>query len=167
MDPTLVAGGNYIKEGRDSAKSLCLIFSPEGDEVGALAKSLILFQKHGVNLLHIESRSSLRFPGQYEFMVECAPCANLGAAIENLREGSSYFNIITRNHKDNREPLGRFLITRNHKDNKVESDSHVMEFRHNLGDPSTRRFLTRGFPRGSQNLTLGNNLKKASQGGPL
>nr|CAD7455609.1 unnamed protein product [Timema tahoe] len=103
LDPTLVAGGNYIKEGRDSAKSLCLIFSPEGDEVGALAKSLILFQKHGVNLLHIESRSSLRFPGQYEFMVECAPCANLGAAIENLREGSSYFNIITRNHKDNRE----------------------------------------------------------------
>nr|CAD7589164.1 unnamed protein product [Timema genevievae] len=66
------------------------------------SEQLPVLDKHGVNLLHIESRSSLRFPGQYEFMVECAPCANLGAAIENLREGSSYFNIITRNHKDNR-----------------------------------------------------------------
>lgn len=37
-------GGNYIKEGRDSAKSTCLIFSPkEEDEVGALGRYLQLF----------------------------------------------------------------------------------------------------------------------------
>lgn len=37
-------GGNYIKEGRDSAKSTCLIFSPkEEDSVGALARYLKLF----------------------------------------------------------------------------------------------------------------------------
>lgn len=37
-------GGNYIKEGRDSAKSTCLIFSPkEEDQVGALGKYLQLF----------------------------------------------------------------------------------------------------------------------------
>lgn len=37
-------GGNYIKEGRDSAKSTCLIFSPKEDEVGALARALKMFE---------------------------------------------------------------------------------------------------------------------------
>lgn len=37
-------GGNYIKEGRDSSRSTCLIFSPKNeDEVGALGKYLQLF----------------------------------------------------------------------------------------------------------------------------
>jgi phenylalanine-4-hydroxylase len=37
-------GGNYIKEGQDSAKSTCLIFSPKEEAVGALAQSLKLFE---------------------------------------------------------------------------------------------------------------------------
>lgn len=37
-------GGNYIKEGKDAAKSTCLIFSPRADEVGALARSLKMFE---------------------------------------------------------------------------------------------------------------------------
>lgn len=102
IDPVLMEGGNYIKEGRDSAKSTCLIFSPKEDEVGALARALKMFEKHKINLLHIESRSSARFPNQYEFMVECAPGGNLSAAIETLRQHCSYFSIISRNHKDNR-----------------------------------------------------------------
>lgn len=60
-----------------------------------------VLQKYGVNLIHIESRPSARFPNRYEFMIECAPSGELGIAIENLREHSSYFNIISRNHKDN------------------------------------------------------------------
>lgn len=40
-----MTGGNYIKEGIDSAKSTCLYFSlGEKDEVGALASSLELFK---------------------------------------------------------------------------------------------------------------------------
>lgn len=39
-----MTGGNYIKEGRDSAKSTCLIFSPKEDEVGALARALKMFE---------------------------------------------------------------------------------------------------------------------------
>ncbi|XP_034255855.1 protein henna isoform X2 [Thrips palmi] len=100
-DPTLMDGGNYIKEGKDAAKSTCLIFSPKADEVGALARSLKMFEEHGVNLLHIESRSSLRVPNQYEFMLECAPGGDLGSAIENLRQQAAYFSIISRNYKDN------------------------------------------------------------------
>lgn len=102
LDPTLIHGGNYIKEGRDSAKSTCMIFSPiEDDSVGALTKYLALFAKNGVNLLHIESRSSLRRADVYEFMVECAPGGNLNAVVDTLRKQSSYFSIISRNHKDN------------------------------------------------------------------
>ncbi|RZF45846.1 hypothetical protein LSTR_LSTR016746, partial [Laodelphax striatellus] len=55
-----------------------------------------------VNLKHIESRSSARLKGRYEFMVECAPGGNLGNAIEKLKASSSYFNIISRNHENNR-----------------------------------------------------------------
>ena len=39
-----MSGGNYIREGRDSSKCICIIFSPkEEDEVGALGKYLQLF----------------------------------------------------------------------------------------------------------------------------
>lgn len=44
LQPTLVSGGNYIKEGVDSAKSTCLFFSPGEDECGALARCLELFK---------------------------------------------------------------------------------------------------------------------------
>ncbi|XP_023247915.1 protein henna isoform X2 [Copidosoma floridanum] len=95
-------GGNYIKEGRDSSKSTCLIFSPkEVDEVGALGRYLQLFAKHEVNLLHIESRSSLRRASTYEFMVECAPGGDLSGVIEALQKQSGYFSIISRNYRDN------------------------------------------------------------------
>ena len=37
-------GGFYLKEGFDSSKSTCLIFSPkEDDEIGALGRYLQLF----------------------------------------------------------------------------------------------------------------------------
>ena len=53
--------------------------------------------------MHIESRSSVRYPGRYEFMVECVPgCGDLGAAIESLKNSSEYFTIISRNHNNNR-----------------------------------------------------------------
>ncbi|CAH0772606.1 unnamed protein product [Bemisia tabaci] len=102
-------GGNYIKEGADDAKSTWLIFSPScDDEAGSLADALVLFKKHKINLKHIESRSSLRFPNRYEFMVECSPSSTLGAAIENLKETSLYLNVISRNHKDNRDTVPWF-----------------------------------------------------------
>lgn len=96
-------GGNYIREGRDSSKSTWLLFSPATpDEAGALAKFLSVFSSHGVNLMHIESRSSARRPG-YEFMVECEHGAgDFGAALDELKNNVGYLNIISRNYKDNR-----------------------------------------------------------------
>ena len=44
LQPVLMDGGNYIKEGRDSAKSTCLIFLPKEEAVGALANSLKLLE---------------------------------------------------------------------------------------------------------------------------
>lgn len=64
-----------------------------------------------MNLLHIESRPSVRFPNRYEFMVDCAPSNELGIAIETLRENSSYFNIISRNHKDNRGESSKYFTS--------------------------------------------------------
>ncbi|XP_065075983.1 protein henna isoform X1 [Ochlerotatus camptorhynchus] len=102
-EPTLKEGGSYIMEGHESAeaKNVSIIFSPLQEEAGALSKMLKIFEEHKVNLLHIESRSSTRGPG-YEFMVECdSKSQNLSAAIETVREQSDYFNIISRDYKDN------------------------------------------------------------------
>ncbi|EJY57984.1 AAEL017029-PA [Aedes aegypti] len=103
LGPTLKEGGSYIMEGHESAeaKNVSIIFSPQQEEAGALAKMLKIFDEHRVNLLHIESRSSTRGPG-YEFMVECdSKSQNLSAAIEAVRDQSDYFNIISRDYKDN------------------------------------------------------------------
>lgn len=59
-------------------------------------------QRNKINLLHIESRSSARFPNQYEFMVECAPGGDLQTAIDTLKQHCTYFSIISRNYKENR-----------------------------------------------------------------
>lgn len=93
-------GGNYIKVGRDSTKSTYLIFSPPDEEIGTLARYLKIFEKYKVNLFHIESRPSVRVPNKYEFVVECAPSGELGSAISEIKDNSEYFNIITRNQRD-------------------------------------------------------------------
>ena len=73
---------------REDEKSINIIFSLN-EAVGALAEALrifkvsnekcnmfyliLQFEEHNVNLLHIESRSSVRVPG-YEFIVEVFQC---------------------------------------------------------------------------------------------
>lgn len=101
--PTRAEGSSYIMEGIDSqeARNTCLLFSPRTQGAGSLAKMLKVFNDHDVNLVHIESRSSTRVPG-YEFMVECdSRTGSLGKAIEEIREKCGYFNIISRDYKDN------------------------------------------------------------------
>jgi len=99
--------GKFIKEAKDSAKSISIIFSLN-EAVGALAESLKIFKRHQVNLLHIESRSSIKVPG-YEFMVEIDSAAgDIEGALENIKQESSYFQIITRNYKDNAEAVPWF-----------------------------------------------------------
>lgn len=94
-------GGNYIRIGKDSARSVCLLFAPPAESVGILANYLEIFKKHEVNLLHIESRPSAKFPENYEFMVECAPTGNIGDAIREIKLKSEYLKIISRDYKDN------------------------------------------------------------------
>lgn len=110
LQPKLMQGGNYIAEGRDSKKSTWLLFSPETpDQAGSLEKFLSIFSSHGVNLSHIESRSSARRPG-YEFMVECEhESGDFGAALDELKKSTGYLNIISRNYKDNRCKLLQFF----------------------------------------------------------
>ncbi|CAH1989065.1 unnamed protein product [Acanthoscelides obtectus] len=105
-DPKLMPGGNYIKTGKDSTQSTCLLFAPQGEEVGTLAKYLAIFQKHGVNLSHIESRPSTKVPNKYEFMVECVPSGDLGEAACELKKSCEYLKIISRDYKDNIDCTG-------------------------------------------------------------
>jgi len=100
VEPSTMEGG---KEG----KSVSIIFSLN-EAVGALAESLKIFKRHQVNLLHIESRSSIKVPG-YEFMVEVdALSGDVEGALENIKRESSYFQIITSDYKDNAEAVPWF-----------------------------------------------------------
>ena len=54
-----------------------------------------------MNLEHIESRSSHR-SDEYEFIVEINTVApSVGKALEELKQRSTYFQIISRNYKNN------------------------------------------------------------------
>ncbi|XP_022917921.2 protein henna isoform X2 [Onthophagus taurus] len=108
FDPKLMPGGQYIKIGKDSSKSTYLIFAPHVEEVGILAKYLKIFKKFNINLIHIESRASEKIPNKYEFVVECASGGDLGSAIAEIRDQSSYFNVISRNYANNQNTVPWF-----------------------------------------------------------
>lgn len=104
-------GGFKLKvDDDDMKKSSCVLFSLK-EEVGILARALKDFKRHGVNLLSIESRSSKRSAGDYEFMVECDPLTgDLNAAVEGLRSKVTYIQVISRNHKENAKTVPWFPI---------------------------------------------------------
>ncbi|KAG5322487.1 PH4H protein, partial [Pseudoatta argentina] len=93
-----------IKEMIDATKSLQNVSKNIQVALNCIHDSNItqcLNNKHKVNLLHIESRSSLRRPNNYEFMVDCAPGGNIAFVIKALQDQCSYFSIISSDHKDN------------------------------------------------------------------
>lgn len=106
----LKKGGSYIMEATDTAepKNTCIVFSPDVDESGVLAKTLKIFEDNNVNLLYIESRSSERGPG-YEFFIECdSRAGNLEKAIDELKQRSGYMSIISRDYKNKEEVVPWF-----------------------------------------------------------
>merc|ERR1712029_1139587 len=93
--------------GKEEARSINIIFSLN-EAVGALAEALKIFKEHNVNLLHIESRSSVRLPG-YEFMVEIdSKVGDIEGALKVVQDKASYFKVITRNIEDNPEAVPWF-----------------------------------------------------------
>ena len=60
-------------------------------------------QKHGVNLLHIESRSSKRHEASYDFFVEMDTrgTGDVNGALEEIKSDATHFNVISREYKDN------------------------------------------------------------------
>jgi len=93
--------------GKDEARSISIIFSLT-EAVGALAEALRIFKEYNVNLLHIESRSSVRLPG-YEFMVEIdSKVGDIEGALKVVQDKASYFKVITRNIEDNPEAVPWF-----------------------------------------------------------
>jgi len=86
----------YRKESVDNRAHTSLVFSMK-EEVGALAKALLIFDKHHVNLLHIESRPSKQSSGDYDFFVDCDNGNGLGLVISDLKEITKYLTILSRN----------------------------------------------------------------------
>lgn len=76
----------------------CTIIFALKDRVGILAEILKLFQDHNINLKHIESRSSKKLSGYYEFMVIFDGRNDSSKVVDKLIFffQSSYLEIITR-----------------------------------------------------------------------
>jgi phenylalanine-4-hydroxylase len=86
-------------EPEETSTKTSLIFSLH-EEVGALAKALHVFEKHGINLLHIESRLARQNKTDHEFYVECDnSMGSVADAIKQLRQESKYIHILSRAHK--------------------------------------------------------------------
>ncbi|KAJ8268979.1 hypothetical protein COCON_G00115860 [Conger conger] len=77
-------GSMYLEERTTKSGVLSCIFSLK-EEVGALAKTLRLFEDKGINLTHIESRPSSTSKQEYEFLVSVdSACTK---ALEEVIEG--------------------------------------------------------------------------------
>ncbi|XP_059157486.1 protein henna-like isoform X2 [Physella acuta] len=87
---------NYKKDYEDKEGSTSIIFSlPE--KIGVLAAALKVFEEHGVNLHHIESRPSRGDPKSFEFFVACDnQTGGLKEAIDHLRKSANKLTILSR-----------------------------------------------------------------------
>jgi len=94
-----MAGKFAPAENEESSTKTSLIFSLH-EEVGALSKALQVFEKYGINLLHIESRLARQNKTDHEFYVECDnSMGSVADAIKQLRQESKYIHVLSRAHK--------------------------------------------------------------------
>ncbi|XP_070537724.1 phenylalanine-4-hydroxylase-like [Ptychodera flava] len=71
-----------------------LLFSLK-EEIGCLSRTLKLFEEHGVNLSHIESRPSKKNKTEYEFLVSCQNTnGKLQTVIEKLKETTTGVKVL-------------------------------------------------------------------------
>lgn len=87
-------GTSYIGQLSDHGDS-SLVFALK-DRVGVLGEVLKLFQEHHINLKHIESRSSKKMDNHYEFLVVFDGSHDLSKVVEQLKQETSYLEIISR-----------------------------------------------------------------------
>uniref|UniRef100_A0A915I7W7 phenylalanine 4-monooxygenase n=1 Tax=Romanomermis culicivorax TaxID=13658 RepID=A0A915I7W7_ROMCU len=94
-DPDKKDEAGDIQTGRTN-----LVFSLKETAVGALAACLEIFKENNVNLLHIESRPSRRFPDTYEFLVEFDDkSVDINKLLENLKAQSQYVIVHSSSHQ--------------------------------------------------------------------
>jgi len=127
-----MGGGAYIKSGKDEDKSTTVIFClPEG--VGVLAEALKIFQKHRVNLSHIESRASVRNEGDYEFLVafEAGESGDVPGTLDEIKKQATYFKIISREQTEGSVPWFPIHIQElDHFANQILSYGHELDSDH-------------------------------------
>ncbi|XP_013396180.1 protein henna [Lingula anatina] len=98
----------YKPDYDDTEGSTSLVFSVK-EEVGALAKALKIFEVHGVNLIHLESRpkKSDVHCHEYEFFVAADNLkGGLKEAISDLEKSTKSFQVLSRGlkHEKNEMP---------------------------------------------------------------
>merc|ERR1711936_105809 len=119
---------------KDGAETSVIFALTEG--VGALAEALKVFKNHQINLASIQSRSSKRSEGTYEFLVEIDNNSTKGdfqTAMNDLKDKTKYLQVIGRDYKDSPDTIPWF--PRNIKDldqfaNQILSYGHELDSDH-------------------------------------
>lgn len=88
-------GSTKQPSSEDIKRNTRIIISMQ-EEIGALACILDIFKRNGISLSHIESRSSTRDPGEYDFLIEFkeGDC-DLRAITDHLKQQSKYLQIVS------------------------------------------------------------------------
>lgn len=93
----------YLHDYEDREGSTTIVFTLS-EKVGALADALKVFEKHNVNLHHIESRPSRDNKECYEFFVACDNMkGGLQDAVDSLKERTLQLQLLSRNPNDQKD----------------------------------------------------------------
>ncbi|CAB4064475.1 phhA [Lepeophtheirus salmonis] len=111
--PIAMDKSQYIRVASNTYETTTIIFGLN-EETGSLAKILVFFKDHGINLLHIESRPSKKEKGQYEFIVDCAikNISEFNRISDELRKITKHCNVISREFKDKVDAVPYFPMTK-------------------------------------------------------
>jgi len=98
MQPSSRKADIYMRMLSEDDGHTSLVFTMR-EGVGALSKALVVFEKNGVNLKHIESRPSKQSRGDYDFFVDCRSDNRQGLqnTIDELRMVSKGLAVLSRN----------------------------------------------------------------------
>jgi len=127
-------GGESLHKMKEGAETSVIFALTEG--VGALAEALKVFKNHQINLASIQSRSSKRSEGTYEFLVEIDNNSTKGdfqTAMNDLKDKTKYLQVIGRDYKDSPDTIPWF--PRNIQDldqfaNQILSYGHELDSDH-------------------------------------
>eukprot|EP00096_Caligus_rogercresseyi_P002484 TRINITY_DN14630_c0_g1_i1.p1 TRINITY_DN14630_c0_g1~~TRINITY_DN14630_c0_g1_i1.p1 ORF type:complete len:447 (-),score=100.32 TRINITY_DN14630_c0_g1_i1:241-1581(-) len=111
--PIAMDKSQYLRIASNTRETTTIVFGLN-EEPGSLAKILMFFKDHGINLHHIESRPSKKDNDEYEFIVDCGiqDINEFNRISNDLKKITKHCNVISREFKDKVDAVPYFPMTK-------------------------------------------------------